>query len=244
MTALMALIAAASMQTDGATIHYETFGEGEPLFLLHGGAGNLGHWEKQIPAFAKAFKVYAIDSRGHGKSTRDERPFSYHQMAEDVLAIMDREKLETVSVLGWSDGAATALDLAVNHPARVKRLVFFANNWDLTGLKGGGPHATFKSYFERCAKEYPGDWKAFLAALNPMWKSQPDFTPAQLATVTAKTLVLDGDRDEAIKQDHIRKLATLIPGARFELIADASHFAHWQQPEAFNKAVLDFLTAK
>jgi len=71
------------------------------------------------------------------------------------------------------------------------------------------------------------------AALNQMWKTQPDFKPEQLSKVTAKTLVLDGDHDEAIKQEHIRKLATLIPTARFSLIEGASHFAHWQQPEAF-----------
>jgi len=75
-----------------------------------------------------------VDSEVTAAARATSGRMSYHQMAEDVLAIMDREKLKTAALLGWSDGAATALDLALSHPERVSRLVLFATNYDLSGI--------------------------------------------------------------------------------------------------------------
>jgi pimeloyl-ACP methyl ester carboxylesterase len=169
-------------------------------------------------------------------------------MAEDVVALLDHRKLPKASLAGWSDGGAIALDLAIHHPTRVEKMVAFATNYDLTGMRsGGGPHATFASYLQRCTADYqrlsatPKDFQPFMDDLRKMWRSQPQFTKGQLSAITAPTLVLDGEHDEIIKQDHVRELARLIPGARLHLVPEASHFAHWQRPEAFNAAVLSFL---
>ena len=239
------------LEVDGAKLWWASFGAGEPVILLHGGAGNSEHWGNQIPALAEHFKVVVVDARGHGRSSRDDKPFSYHQMAEDLLALMDKLKLERASLVGWSDGGVVGLDLAVNHPQRVKKLFAFGANYDLSGMKnGGGPHATFATYFEKCAADYkrlsppPKDYKDFNVALNKMWRTQPDFKPEQLAKITAQTACVDGEHDEIIKQDHVRSMAKLIPGARLVLIPEASHFALWQQPEAFNKALIEFLGDK
>jgi len=236
------------VESAGASLYYATYGAGKPVVLLHGGAGSSEHWANQVPALAARFRVIVLDSRGHGRSTRDERPYTYHQMAEDVLALLDALGLRQASLVGWSDGGAIGLDLAIQHPERVEKLVTFGANYDLSGLrKGGGPHATFATYFDRCAADYrrlsptPKAYKAFVAALTKMWSSQPNFKPAQLATIKARTLVADGEHDEIIRQDHVRALAGHIPGARLLLIPDTSHFALWQRPDAFNAALLEFL---
>ncbi len=237
-----------TVDVEGAKLWFAVYGEGAPVVLLHGGAGNSEHWSLQVPALAKHFQVLVLDSRGHGRSTRDGRAYSYHQMAEDVVALLDHRKLAKASLVGWSDGGAIALDLAIHHPGRVEKLVPFATNYDLTGMRSaGGPHATFATYLQRCTADYerlsatPKEFQGFMDELRKMWRSQPQFTKAQLAAITAPTLILDGDHDEIIKQDHVKELARLIPGARVQLISEASHFAHWQRPEAFNAAVLSFL---
>ena len=236
------------VEVDGAQIWWASFGAGEPVILLHGGAGNSEHWGNQIPALAEKYRVIVVDARGHGRSTRTDAPYSYHRMAEDLLAVMDALELKQASLVGWSDGGVLGLDLAVNHPDRVKKLFAFGANYDLTGMKaGGGPHATFGTYFGKCASDYarlsptPKDYKAFNDALSKMWKGQPNFKPADLAKITAATACADGEHDEIIKQDHVRAMARLIPDGQVVLIPEASHFALWQRPDAFNKAVLDFL---
>jgi pimeloyl-ACP methyl ester carboxylesterase len=233
-------------EVNGVKLYWASYGQGEPVFLLHGGAGNADHWANQVPALAAKFKVYVVDSRGHGRSTRPPGALSYAQMADDVIALMDQLKLEKAAMVGWSDGGAVALDLAIRSGARVSKLVAYATNYNLAGMKSGGG-AAFNAYFARCKTDYaklsptPKDYKGLQEALRPMWRTQPNYTDAQVAAIAVPTMVLDGDHDEIIRQDHVRKLAKLVPGAKLVLIPDASHFALFQQPAAFNAAVLEFL---
>src|SRR5689334_9842523 len=91
---------------DGAGIWHASFGAGSPVILLHGGLGHSGNWGHQVPDLvATGHRVIVIDSRGHGRSTRDARPFSYALMASDVLAVMDRLGVGRAALVGWSDGA-------------------------------------------------------------------------------------------------------------------------------------------
>src|SRR6516164_11461345 len=90
------------VEHEGARIWYATFGSGSPVILLHGGLGHSGNWGYQVPALVKSgYSVVLIDSRGHGRSTRDSRPFRYELMASDVLAVMDALRLEKATVAGW-----------------------------------------------------------------------------------------------------------------------------------------------
>lgn len=238
----------AVVRVNGVALYYATYGQGEPVILLHGGAGNADHWANQVPALAERFQVIVVDSRGHGRSTRDSRPLSYALMADDLLALMDALHLKQPSVVGWSDGGAVALDLALRHPERVRRLVAYGTNFDLSGAKRGGG-ATFSAYFARCAADYarlsptPRDYRGLLEALRPMWRTQPNFTRQQLARLEVPMLVLAGDHDEIVRREHLEELVRVLPHARLALIADSSHFALFQQPRAFNQALLDFLTA-
>ena len=124
------------VEHDGARIWYATFGSGSPVILLHGGLGHSGNWGYQVPALVKSgYRVVLIDSRGHGRSTRDARPFSYELMASDVLAVMDVLGLAKAAVVGWSDGACTALILGSSAPTRIAGVFFFACNMDPSGTK-------------------------------------------------------------------------------------------------------------
>ena len=121
---------------DGARIWYATYGSGSPVILLHGGLGHSGNWGYQVPTLVSSgYRAVLIDSRGHGRSTRDLRPFTYELMASDVLAVMDALHLEKAAVVGWSDGACIALILAMKAPARVAGVFFFGCNMDPSGTK-------------------------------------------------------------------------------------------------------------
>src|SRR5262245_51463448 len=100
------------VDNDGARIWYATHGAGPAVILLHGGLGHSGNWGYLVPVLAAAgYRVMLIDSRGHGRSTRDDRPYSYELMASDVLAVMDRLGIARAAIVGWSDGACTGLIL-------------------------------------------------------------------------------------------------------------------------------------
>ena len=235
----------------GAEIYYATFGKvgAPPVILLHGGLGNGDHYAHQVPALAERFHVIAIDSRGQGRSTLGKSKLSYAAMASDVVAVMKELKLEKASVAGWSDGGAVALALAIAHPARVDRLFVFATNYDAKGSKPRGGNApTFTQYSAKCRADMAklgkkGAFDAAAAALAPVWREPASFTKDQLRSIKARALIGDGDRDEIIELAQIKEMATLIPNAQLLVLEGTSHFALWQDPVAYTKALLDFLTA-
>jgi pimeloyl-ACP methyl ester carboxylesterase len=115
---------------NGIKLWYATFGQGEPVILLHGGLANANYWGHQVRALQPRYRVIVMDNRGHGRSTRDERPYGYDLMAADVIGLMDFLKIPKAAIVGWSDGAILGLDIAMQHPERVTKLFVFAANSD------------------------------------------------------------------------------------------------------------------
>jgi pimeloyl-ACP methyl ester carboxylesterase len=233
---------------NGIKLYYAVYGSGEPLLMLHGGLGHSDVWGAQIPAFAKKYKVIAVDSRGHGRSTRDDHPFGYDLMADDVVALMDNLGIDKASIVGWSDGGIIGLDIAIRHPERLDKLFAFGANYNLSGLKDDiDTNPTFNAYIERAGKDYerlsptPKDYDDFVQAIAAMWYSEPDFSKEQMMGIKSPVAIADGEHDEAIRPEHTKEMAELIPGAKLVILPNVSHFAFWQDPQLFNKAVLDFL---
>ncbi len=233
---------------NGISIHYAVYGQGSPVILLHGGLANTDYWGNQIQALAPHHTVIAMDSRGHGRSTRDPRPYGYDLMADDVVALMDVLKVPTADIVGWSDGGILGLDLAMRHPDRVGKIFAFAANTVTSGVVDGvEKNPTFAAFIERAGHEYeahsatPKEYDTFVEQISKMWASQPNWTAAQLRAITAPVLVVDGDHDEAIKRDHTEYITATIPGAGLLILPNASHFAFLQDPGLFNYAVLHFL---
>ncbi len=237
-----------TLRQDGAQIWYATYGSGAPVILLHGGLGNSGNWGYQIPALvARGYRAIVIDSRGHGRSTRDARPYSYKLMASDVLAVMDALHLEKAGFVGWSDGACTALVLADTHPARAAGVFFFACNMDPSGTKEFEFTPTVEKCFNRHVKDYrqlsatPEDFAAFSEAVGLMQRTQPNYSAADLGRISVPVVIVQSEFDEFIKPDHAEYLARSIPNAEFVELPGVSHFAPLQKPEVFNEAMLAFL---
>ena len=237
-----------TVEHQGARIWYADYGTGEAVILLHGGLGHSGNWGYQVPALLHhGYRAILIDSRGHGRSTRDEQPYSYELMASDLVAVMDALSIDRAALVGWSDGACTALVLASQQPERVSGVLYFACNMDPSGTR----EVEFGPVLQRCFRRHVADYGAlsatpdqfeqFAGAVGLMQQTQPDYSTNDLARIQVPVTVLHSEHDEFIKREHAEYLAHTIPHARLILLPGVSHFAPLQRPDQFNQAVLDAL---
>lgn len=233
---------------NGTVLYYATTGHGPPVVLLHGGLANSDYWGNQVKALRPHHTVIVMDSRGHGRSARDTRPFGYDLMADDVVALLDHLKLPKADIVGWSDGAIIGLDLAIRHPTRVGRVFAFAANSKTDGVQDNvDKNPTFAAFIARAGQEYarlsptPAGYDDFVAQISKMWATQPNWTDTQLRAIRAPVLIVDGDHDEAIRRPHTEYMAATIPGAGLLILPNTSHFAFLQDPVLFDAAMLHFL---
>lgn len=232
---------------NGIRIWYATFGRGEPVVMLHGGLANANYWGNQVRALQQHYRVIVMDSRGHGRSSRNEQAYGYDLMASDVLALMDHLGIKRAAIVGWSDGAIIGLDIAMHHPERVSRLFAFAANSDPSGVADIAKSDVFNAYIARAGEEYkrlsptPNEYKSFVDEITRMWETQPHWTEADLGKIKVPTWIVDADRDEAIKRENTEFMAAHIPEVGLLIQPNVSHFSFMQDPGQFTEDVLHFL---
>jgi len=236
------------VEHEGARIWYASHGSRTAVILLHGGLGHSGNWGYQVPALlAAGHRVVVIDSRGHGRSTRDARPYKYELMASDVLAVMDVLALERAAIVGWSDGACVAMVLGMVAPQRVAGVFFFGCNMDPSGTTEFVATPVIDRCFSRHRQDYarlsatPDEFDAFVAAVSDMMKTEPNYFADDLARIRVPVVIAQSEHDEFIKRDHAEYLAGAIPGAELNVLPGVSHFAPLQRPALFNKAMIAFV---
>jgi non-heme chloroperoxidase len=248
------------VEHDGVSIWCISYGETfrKTAVLLHGGLGHSGNLANQVePLTAFGFRVILVDSRGHGRSTRDARPFSYELMASDVLAVMDALDVRQAGLVGWSDGAAVALTLAKMHRERVAGVFFFACNMDPSGAKAEVDESDplLKRCFARHAKDYAalsaarpktgfdqGDFQSLVNAVTAMQRIQPNWSADDLDSVTRQVAVVAAEKDQFIRPEHLRYLAGAIRVATYIELPGASHFAPINDFGTFNSRMRSFIS--
>jgi len=240
-----------TVRINGTDIFFAQFGGGSPVLLLHGGLANSNYWGHQVKELSQKYGVIVMDTRGHGRSPVTSSKFSYSIFVEDVLGLLDYLKIGAASVIGWSDGGITGLQLATRAPTRISRLFAFGANSSLDGLKtNGAKNRVFSTFVTRCKSEHAAlsptanRWPQLVSGLHAMWRTEPNFDSASLASITLPTTISDGDHDEIIKSDHTVGLAKAIRGARLVMLPGVSHFAMLQNPAQFNAAIAEFLEFK
>ena len=214
-------------------------GVGEPLVLLHGNGEDSSYFEHQIAAFSGRYRVIAVDTRGHGRSPRGGAPFTLEQFALDLRDFLDERGIDRAHLLGFSDGANIALMFALRFPGRVNRMILDGGNLFPGGVKRSVQRPIEIGYwltklisrFDRRARA-----KHELLALMV---EQPNLRPEQLSAVTTPVLVMAGT-DDMILDEHTRLIHRSIPGSRLCIIPGGHFIAH-ENPEPFNRAVLEFL---
>ncbi len=249
----------------GVRLHYLEAGSGAPLVLLHGIGASFDDWEFQIPAFAKHFRVIAPDLRGFGKSER-AGDYSVEQFAADVWALLDQLGIERISLVGHSMGGAVALQMAVDQPERIARLVLantlpsfrantlakrmlFATRYATMGLLGPRRLASAIS-----RKLFPGADQAALRARVTQRGEDNDrgvyletirglvgwAVDDRLQVLTMPTLVIAAEFDYFPCGDAMA-FAAALPNGKLKIFPGVHHALPLEAPKVFNAAVLSFL---
>jgi pimeloyl-ACP methyl ester carboxylesterase len=225
----------------GIRIYTETYGQGEPLLLLHGNGQSIKNFKAQIKEFSKTYQVIAVDTRGQGKSIDTlTQYFSYELFANDMVELLDSMNLKKVNLLGWSDGGNTGLLIAIKYPEYINKLI----------LMGANLFPTKEAISEKLLKTIEDDIDKLKKAktsdgmvkqrLLQMLIIEPNIRPTELAKIRSKTLVLAGEKD-LIKQEHTELIAKSILRAEKHIFKKGTHFIPEEDPKSFNSIVLTFL---
>jgi pimeloyl-ACP methyl ester carboxylesterase len=243
-----------SIQVNGADLYVEERGAGEALVLLHGMTGTSGDWRHtfDLERLAQRFRVIAPDARGHGRSTNPTGEFSFAGCARDVLAILDALGVERAKAVGVSLGAKTLLHLATLAPARVKTMI-------LVSATPRFPEATRALFREAAvAPHSQEEWDRMRTlhvhgdeAIARLWElprrfaDDPNdmaFTSEALATITARTLLVTGDRDPFYPVELAVEMYRAIPRSSLWVVPEALHSPIFlDQREAFEAEATRFL---
>ncbi|SFO99463.1 alpha/beta fold hydrolase [Pseudomonas borbori] len=251
---------------DGCQLHYEEYGKGAPVLLVHGLGSSTRDWEYQIPELAAHYRVVAIDIRGHGRSDKPRERYSIAVFAEDVAALIEHLGLEKVHLVGISMGGMIGFQLGVERPELLESLCIvnsgpevkaksprdfleIVKRWSLSRLlsldaiaKGLGrllfPKPEQAELRRKIEERWPlNDKRAYLASLDAIIGWG---VRERLTRITCPTLVISADRDYtpiAQKEAYVKEM----PNARLLVIEDSRHATPLDQPQRFNSSLLAFL---
>ena len=218
---------------------YTKQGAGPPLLLLHGNGEDGSYFTHQTDYFSRRYTVYAVDTRGHGRSPRGTAPFTIAQFAEDLSEFMDEQGILRAPILGFSDGGNIALTFALAHPERVDRLILNGANLDPSGVK---LHIQIPIVLGYAAASLFGRMSPKAkhnAEILGLMVKEPHIPAQALETLYIPTLVIVGTRD-MIRDAHTLLIAGSLPLGRLEMIV-GDHFIAAKSPDEFNEAVAAFL---
>ena len=218
---------------NGMQMYYETCGQGEPLVLLHGFTGSGGDWQPFIGDLAEEYLLVIPDLRGHGRSTNPSMQFTHRQSALDVFALLDRLGIETFKAIGVSAGGNTLLHMATQQPPRLAAMVLVSATTSfpeqardlMRQFTIENRSAAEWQVMRQCHKHGDDQIRALWAQGNAFKDSYDDmnFTVADLSTIPARTLIVNGDRDPFYPANISLEMRMAIPRAYLWIIPNAGH---------------------
>lgn len=217
-------------------LYYQEQGKGEAFILLHGNNSSSNYFKKQIDFFSKKYRVIAVDTRGHGKSPRGEKPFNMDQFSEDLNNFLEELKLDKIILLGFSDGANIAMKYALKYQQKIKKLILVGGNIQKKGLKFNFIFPVEIGYI--VSKFFPKKVKKTREMLGLMIYD-PNIKPSELNVIKVPTLVMAGTKD-IVKESHTKIIAKNIPNSTLKII-DGNHFILSRQSEIANIEIENFL---
>lgn len=252
-------------------LYYEVHGEGEPLLIISGLAGDITGWAGQIEAWKQHFQVVAFDNRDAGRSSEAASSYTLMDMAHDALGVLDALEIDRAHVMGASMGSMIAQDLVLSHPDRVDKLVLvctmaqmahyrvsFVDPWRWLVQHDRKGEILPAYIITMCmTHDFQQDAAAVEDMMEMMRKAPYPQSPAafvrqaealsqhdaldHLEGIASPTLVIVGDQDLITPPWVGREVAGLIPDAEFQVLEGGGHTLFWEIPDRFNQVVVDFL---
>jgi pimeloyl-ACP methyl ester carboxylesterase len=207
---------------NGLEMYYEIHGTGRPLVLLHGALMTIEQFGDVLPSLAKTRQVIAIEQQAHGRTADIDRPFRYEQMADDTAALLRQLGIEEADVFGYSMGGSLALQIAMEHPELVRKLVVAAAAYSndgvypevLEGIEKLKPEDFAGSPWQEAYASVapnPEDWPTLLAKVQELDRDFQGWSPEAISSIEAPTLVIVGDAD-IVRPEHAVEMLRLLGG--------------------------------
>lgn len=222
-----------TVPVNGMQMYYEIYGQGEPVVLLHGFTGSGQNWHPMVADLAKEFQLIVPDLRGHGHSTNPANAFTHRQSALDVFALLDHLGIEHFKAMGISTGGMTLLHMATQQPDRVEAMVLIgATIYFPEQAREIMRQTTIESrtdqdweWMRQNHKEGDEQIKALWTQFHHFKDSYDDmnFTAPYLSTITARTLIVHGDRDRFFPVSIPMEMYTAIPSAYLWIVPNGGH---------------------
>jgi pimeloyl-ACP methyl ester carboxylesterase len=253
---------------NGLKVYYEIHGSGEPVVLLHGAfmaISNTLHWTDWIGELSKTRKVIAIEMQGHGRTADAGRDFTYDNLADDVAALLDYLKIPTADVIGYSLGGGVALNCAIRHPDKMRKVVvisavFRHDGWTKETLEAF-PQLTAEAFkgspleadYKRLSPT-PNEFPNFVKRVLSVDLKPHDFGADKLKATQAPMFFIHGDAD-GVRLDYIAETFRLKGGeisgdlrprsaSRLAILPDTTHVTLLDRMSTIVPMVNDFLDAK
>lgn len=235
----------------GVHTYYEARGAGDPVVMLHGGFATIETWEAQAAALAEHYRVFLPERRGHGRTPDVDGPMTYEAMAGDTAAFIEALGIGPAHVVGWSDGASVALQLALRRPELVRKVICMGAPAWFDGFRPAAkafaqsvsidhmPPSMVQAYRD-LSPDGPEHLAVVFEKIARMWASEPQMTADDLEHIAAPTLVILGD-DDVLTIEHAATMVATLPDAQLAVVPGTDHGLLFEKPDLVSRLFLDFL---
>jgi pimeloyl-ACP methyl ester carboxylesterase len=232
-------------------MYYEEYGVGKPLVLLHGFGGSSQNWQPFTAKLSERHRLIVVDLRGHGHSTNPENKFTHREAAGDVFLLLEKLGVGHFSAMGISSGGMTLLHMATSQPGRIDSMVLISATSHfpdqaraiMRGASFDNMPQQVQEMYRECAKRGDAQIRQLIAQFNALHKNDDDmnFTAQSLSTITARTLVVHGDRDRFFPVEIPVSIYRSIPDAALWIIPGGDHVPIYDSTVPFTSTALRFL---
>jgi len=240
-----------AVQINNIEMYYEEYGVGKPLVLLHGFGGCAQNWHPFTAKLSEHYRLIVVDLRGHGYSTNPGNKFTHREAAGDVFLLLDKLGVDRISAMGMSTGGMILLHMATSQPRRIGSMILIsATSYFPDQARAIMRRASFgtmpqqvQEMYRECAKRGDEQIRQLITQFNALHENYDDmnFTPQSLSTITARTLVVHGDRDNFFPVEIPVDIYRSIPQAALWIIPGGDHVPIYDSTVPFTSTALRFL---
>lgn len=242
------------VQIGDMEMYYEEYGSGKPMLLLHGFGGCSQNWHSFTDQLSEHYRLIVVDLRGHGHSTNPENTFTHREAAKDVFLLLEKLGIDRFSAMGMSTGGMVLLHMATSRPQRIDSMVLISATthfpdqarFIMRRVSFETMPQEVREMYSECAKRGDEQIRQLTLQFNALGENHDDmnFNEQSLAAITARTLVVHGDRDNFFPVEIAVDLYRFIPDSALWIIPNGDHVPIFDPRIAFTTTALRFLAAK